>query len=143
MVGLVGTEEICKVGDFGLLRELPEGAEVYISKSELPLPLRWMAPESLEDNKFSTASDVWSFGVVMWEMHNPSEIPYSDIKDATRLGIKLSKGLRLLIPKAYPPKVERIMKACWQEDPELRPSFMLIAQLLTSFAFTTSSTTIT
>jgi serine/threonine protein kinase len=102
-----------------------------------------MAPESLEDNKFSTASDVWSFGVVMWEMDNPSEIPYSDIKDATRLGIKLAKGLRLQIPKAYPPKVERIVKACWQEGPELRPSFMLIAQLLTSFAFTTSSTTIT
>jgi serine/threonine protein kinase len=102
-----------------------------------------MAPESLEDNKFSTPSDVWSFGVVMWEMDNPSEIPYSDINDAARLGIKLAKGLRLQIPKAYTPKVERIMKACWQETPELRPSFMLIAQLLTSFAFTTSSTTIT
>jgi serine/threonine protein kinase len=99
MVGLVGTEEICKVGDFGLLRELPEGAKVYVSKSELPLPLRWMAPESLEDNKFSTPSDVWSFGVVMWEMDNPSEIPFSDINDAARLGKKLAKGLRLQIPK--------------------------------------------
>ena len=139
MVGLVGTEEICKVGDFGLLRELPQGAEVYISKTELPLPMRWMAPESLEDNKFSTASDVWSFAVVMWEMYYPSETPYSDIKDVTRLAIKLSKGLRLQIPKAYPPKVERIMKACWQEDPALRPSFILIAQLLTSFVFTSSA----
>lgn len=140
MVGLVGTEEICKVGDFGLLRELPQGAEVYVSRSDAPLPMRWMAPESLEDNEFSTASDVWSFGVLMWEMYNPSEIPYSDIKDAARLGIKLYRGVRLTIPKAYPPKVERIMKACWQEDPTMRPSFFLIAQLLTSFAFTTSST---
>ena len=140
MVSLAGTEEICKVGDFGLLRELPQGANIYVSKSEVPLPMRWMAPESLEDNEFSTASDVWSFGVVMWEMNNPSRIPYDDIKDSTRVGIKLHKGLRLPIPKEYPPKVERIMKACWQEEPAMRPSFSLIAQLLTSFAFTSSST---
>lgn len=136
MVGSVGTEEICKVGDFGLLRELPQGIEVYVSKGDAPLPMRWMAPESLEDSEFSTASDVWSYGVLLWEMYNPTEIPYKNIKDAARLGMKLNRGLRLLIPEAYPTKVQRIMKACWQEDPTKRPSFIFIAQLLTSFAFT-------
>ena len=136
MVGQAGTEQICKVGDFGLLRELPQGAEVYVSKSDAPLPMRWMAPESLEDNGFSTASDVWSFGVVLWEMYNPSEIPYNTIKDTARLAMKICKGLRLLIPEVYPLKVQRIMKACWQEAPTQRPSFIFIAQLLTSVAFT-------
>ena len=142
MVGLVGTEEICKVGDFGLLRELPQGTEVYIARSDLPLPMRWMAPESLEDDEFSTASDVWSYGVVLWEMYNPTGIPYEDIKETTKLGMKLGRGLRLPIPEVYPPTVERIMKACWQEDPPKRPSFVLIAQLLTSLAFTSRTASV-
>ena len=140
MVGVVGTEEICKVGDFGLLRELPQGKEVYIARSDAPLPMRWMAPESLEDDEFSTASDVWSYGVLLWEMHHPNEIPYDNIKDAAKLGMKLSRGLRLEIPADYPSIVERIMKACWQEEPTKRPSFFLIAQLLTSYAFTGMAT---
>ena len=136
MVGQVSTEQICKVGDFGLLRELPQGAQVYISKSDAPIPMRWMAPESLEDNEFSTASDVWSFGVLLWEMYNPSEIPYDNIKNTASLAIKIGKGLRLPIPDVYPSKVQRMMKACWQEEPTRRPSFIFIAQLLSSVAFT-------
>ena len=135
MVGVFGSQEICKVGDFGLLRELPQETKVYIAKSGLPLPMRWMAPESLEDDAFTPASDVWSYGVVLWEMYNPTDIPYKDIKETTKLGMKLNKGKRLDIPEAYPPTVERIMKACWQENPSNRPSFVLIAQLLTSLAF--------
>ena len=136
MVGIVGTEEICKVGDFGLLRELPQGMDVYVAKSDLPLPMRWMAPESLEDDEFSTASDVWSYGVVLWEMYYPKSIPYEGINTTTKLGMKLGGGLRLPIPEAYPPTVEKIMKACWQKDPPKRPSFVLVAQVLSSLAFT-------
>ena len=143
MVGCAGPDEICKVGDFGLLREIPQGAAVYVSSRDVPLPMRWMAPESLEDHEFSTASDVWSFGVVLWEMYNPKEIPYDNIKikDATSLAMKVGRGLRLAIPEEYPSKVERIMKACWQENPTKRPSFIFIAQLLTSFAFTSRAAT--
>ena len=140
MVGLVGTEEICKVGDFGLLRELPQGKEVYVARSDVPLPMKWMAPESLSDDEFSTASDVWSYGVVLWEMYHPNENPYDNIKDAAKLVVNLTRGLRLEIPADYPSIVERIMKACWQEEPTKRPSFVLIAQLLTSYAFTGMTT---
>ena len=138
---MVGHDEICKVGDFGLLRELPQGEAIYVAKSDVPLPVKWMAPESLEEGEFSTSSDVWSFGVVMWEMNAPQETPYGDICDPLRLAMKIARGTRLSIPESYPPTVAKIMKACWHHNPAKRPSFLLISSLLTSHAFISSSTT--
>ena len=137
---MVGQDEICKVGDFGLLRELPQGQAVYVVKTDIPLPVKWMAPESLEDGEFSTASDVWSFGVVMWEMYNPTETPYGDICDPLRLAMKIARGMRLEIPEPYPLTVAKIMKACWHQIAAKRPSFLLISSLLTTHAFTSSAT---
>ena len=131
---MVGHDEICKVGDFGLLQELPKDADVYVASSELSFPIRWMAPESLSKREFSPATDVWSFGVVMWEMFNPTEIPYADMNNI-EVAVNVSQGMRLAIPEPYPPTVVRIMKACWQEIPSKRPSFMLIALLLTNAHF--------
>ena len=82
---LLGKDEICKVGDFGLLRKLrksetSDSMDAYVVQNKAtPLPLRWMAPESLNYNsqQFSTASDVWSFAVLQWEMKHPDSIPYS------------------------------------------------------------------
>ena len=131
---MVGNDEICKVGDFGLLRELPEDDTIYVAQTTLPLPIRWMAPESLTKREFSPASDVWSFGIIMWEMYNPTEMPYKD-KNNTEVAIGVNQDLRLTIPEVYPPTVARVMKACWQQSPSKRPSFLLIASLLTSVYF--------
>ena len=79
---MVGDNEVCKVADFGLLRELDDFQEVYTSSNISLCPLRWMAPESVENMQFSTASDVWSYGILLWEMFNPTEIPYPDLRDA-------------------------------------------------------------
>jgi serine/threonine protein kinase len=79
---MLGKDEICKVGDFGLLRKMNRSKKTdtiyYAATKDTPIPIRWMAPESLDVNKkqFSTASDVWSFGVVQWEMMNPKGKPY-------------------------------------------------------------------
>lgn len=73
---MVGQDEVCKVGDFGLLRELPKDQEIYISVAKTLAPIRWMAPESLEKREFSTASDVWSYAVLLWEMYQPTVLPY-------------------------------------------------------------------
>ena len=80
---MLGADETCKVGDFGLLRQMHKAkkseAIYYAAASKgTPLPTRWMAPESLDVNKkhFSTASDVWSFGIMQWEMMNPKRTPY-------------------------------------------------------------------
>ena len=79
---MLGKDEGCKVGDFGLLRKMSsrEGSKqlAYIPQSRNPIPMRWMAPESLDSDQkiFTTASDVWSFGVVLWEIMNPHSFPY-------------------------------------------------------------------
>lgn len=95
---MVGKDEICKVGDFGLLREIPKDATPYVSTSENCLfPVRWMAPESLEDREFSPASDVWSFGVILWEMKNPGAKPYGDNLSEFECGLKIIGGLKLAL----------------------------------------------
>lgn len=79
---MLGKNEVCKVGDFGLLRKMSskEGSKqlTYIPRNFTPIPIRWMAPESLDSDQtiFTTASDVWSFGIVLWEIMNPHSIPY-------------------------------------------------------------------
>ena len=103
---MVGRNEVCKVANFGLLREMDDYQEVYISNMLL-CPLRWMAPESLEHKQFSTASDVWSYGILLWEMFNPTELPYSDLDNA-QFAIKVAQGHTLSIPAQCPPTVARI-----------------------------------
>ena len=84
--------------------------------------------------EFSPASDVWSFGVIMWEMYNPSELPYKGM-DNMQVAVNVNQDLRLPIPEVYPPTVVKIMKACWQHSPSKRPRFLLIASLLTKVYF--------
>ena len=85
---LVGEGEICKVADFGLLRELPKDDSIYHMQTNVPCPVRWMPPESISERSFSTASDIWSFGILQWEMFNPKKHPYnhmSNIEVATKV----------------------------------------------------------
>ncbi|XP_065907462.1 uncharacterized protein [Dysidea avara] len=125
--------ELCKVGDFGLLRETSkreeDGENLYILQSSLALPARWMAVESITDQIFSSASDVWSFGVLMWELFNPGVRPY---KTADNMAViaQVSAGIRLEIPEKCPKTVGQVMQACWNADYTKRPSFLVIANIL-------------
>ena len=130
---LVGENELCKVADFGLLRELPPDDSIYQSTSNTPCPIRWMAPESLSKRLFSVASDVWSYGVLQWEMFNPQRLPYHHF-DNFQVAMQVNRGYRLPIPRGCPGVVARVMKACWHSEPRKRPSFQVIAVLLTSRA---------
>ena len=67
------------MADFGLLRELPKDDSFYHMQTNVPCPVRWMPPESITDRNFSTASDVWSFGILIWEMFNPTKTPYTSL----------------------------------------------------------------
>lgn len=120
----------CKISDFGLLREVPKDKSVYISQSGGPSPIRWMAPESISDNTFSPATDAWSYGIVLWEMSFPHDIPYPNM-DNMQMVAKVTSGYRMPIPEEYPELAQKIMKACWQRDPGKRPTFELISSLLT------------
>ena len=119
----------CKVSDFGLLREVPKDKNVYVSQSKGQSPLRWMAPESITDNIFTPASDVWSYGILQWEMFFPDKTPYHNMENA-QMTAKVSSGYRMAIPRGCPPLVARIMRACWAHDPNDRPTFLLISDLL-------------
>ena len=122
-------DKICKVADFGLLREIPKDNSIYQATTEMPWPIRWMAPESLDNREFSPATDVWSFGVLLWEMYYPNQLPYAEFDNFQVLS-KVLCGYRLPIPTEYPSTVAKIMKACGQKEPEKRPSFQLISQIL-------------
>ena len=122
---------MCKVSDFGLLRGIPKDEEVYVSQSGGQSPLRWMAPESISDNIFSEASDVWSYGVLQWEMFNPDKNPYHDLQTAQMVAM-VAGGYRLPIPRHCPTLAAKIMKGCWDQNPAKRPTFLLISQLLAS-----------
>ncbi|KAL5457393.1 hypothetical protein EMCRGX_G034645 [Ephydatia muelleri] len=130
---LVGENEVCKVADFGLLRELPEDGDIYFSMHNIPCPIKWMPPESIDGGQFSVASDVWSFGILMWEMFNPSKPPYQGMSNM-ECAVAVCKGYRLPLPRGIPSIMAKIMESCWHQNPHNRPSFLLILTLLTTKA---------
>ena len=86
-----------------------------------------MAPESLSDKKFSTFSDVWSFGVLMWELFNPKEMPDADY-DSFHVAVKITRDKkRSQIPTNCPGDIARLMKLCWEENTSDRPTFSELA----------------
>ena len=129
---LIGSGEICKVSDFGLLRPLPEDELYYIELVDQMSPIRWMAPESLSDKKFSSASDVWSFGILVWEMFNPQGVPFKEY-NTLQVVVKVSHAMTPCIPGHCPDKIGKMMKSCWSKEPSKRPSFLLLVKVLTEF----------
>lgn len=127
---LLDENKTCKISDFGLLREIPKDNSIYVSTYKGPSPLRWMAPESIKDKIFSPASDVWSYGILQWEMFYPEKVPYDNMEDIQVIG-KVVEGYRMPIPRGCPRLAAKIMRACWQHEPRKRPSFLLISNLLT------------
>lgn len=92
---LVGKDEICKITDFELLRELPKDDAVYYMSTEVPLPVRWLAPECISERQFSVESDAWSYGVLMWEMFHPDKLPYQGLGNmevATKVQGRVNKS---------------------------------------------------
>uniref|UniRef100_UPI00358E7B1D hepatocyte growth factor receptor n=1 Tax=Myxine glutinosa TaxID=7769 RepID=UPI00358E7B1D len=112
-----------KVADFGLARDTYD-KEYYSVRdcTRARLPIKWMALESLQTSKFTTKSDVWSFGVLLWELMTRGAPPYADI-DPFDMKIYLLSGRRLPQPEFCPATLFELMLACWQPHPEARPSF--------------------
>lgn len=113
---------ICKIADFGLSRNIEN---IYESKGG-PLPVRWTAPEAITNLKFSHASDVWSFGIVLWEIFARGAVPYPGFSN-TEVFEEISKGYRMQQPSLdMPPIAVQVMRSCWMENPEARPRFKAI-----------------
>ncbi|KAJ8376486.1 hypothetical protein SKAU_G00070660 [Synaphobranchus kaupii] len=117
---LVGENHVVKVADFGLSRLMT--GDTYTAHAGAKFPIKWTAPESLAYNTFSIKSDVWAFGVLLWEIATYGMSPYPGI-DLSQVYDLLEKGYRMEQPEGCPPKVYELMMACWQWSPLDRPSF--------------------
>ncbi|XP_068182109.1 tyrosine-protein kinase BTK isoform X2 [Antennarius striatus] len=117
---LVDSNGTVKVTDFGLSRYVLD--DEYTSSAGSKFPVRWSPPEVLLYCKFSSKSDIWAYGVLMWEMYTLGQLPYERLNN-TEIVAQVSRGLRLYRPKMANEKVYSIMTSCWLEKAEERPTF--------------------
>ncbi|XP_023569963.1 proto-oncogene tyrosine-protein kinase ROS [Octodon degus] len=122
---------IVKIGDFGLARDIYKN-DYYRKRGEGLLPVRWMAPESLMDGIFTTQSDVWSFGILIWEILTLGHQPYPAHSNLDVLNY-VQAGGRLEPPRNCPQGLWNLMAQCWAQDPDQRPAFRKIQTQLQLF----------
>ncbi|XP_044148715.1 focal adhesion kinase 1 isoform X4 [Bufo gargarizans] len=117
---LVLSSDCVKLGDFGLSRYMEDST--YYKASKGKLPIKWMAPESINFRRFTSASDVWMFGVCMWEILMYGVKPFQGVKNNDVIG-RIENGERLPMPPNCPPTLYSLMTKCWAYDPSRRPRF--------------------
>uniref|UniRef100_A0A672P3H2 non-specific protein-tyrosine kinase n=1 Tax=Sinocyclocheilus grahami TaxID=75366 RepID=A0A672P3H2_SINGR len=121
---LVATPESVKLGDFGLSRYIED--EEYYKASVTRLPIKWMAPESINFRRFTAASDVWMFAVCVWEIMSRGKQPFHWLDNRDVIN-QLEQGNRLPKPEQCPPALYSLMTRCWSYDPRERPTFTELA----------------
>lgn len=124
---LVSTPTCVKLADFGLSKMVEDKS--YYKASRGKLPIKWMAPESINFRRFTSASDVWMFGVCMWEILMLGVKPFSGVKNNDVIG-KLENGERLALPPRCPPRLYSVMSRCWAYEPSHRPAAHLLKETL-------------
>ncbi|XP_074736769.1 tyrosine-protein kinase Fes/Fps isoform X4 [Strix uralensis] len=123
---LVTEKNALKISDFGMSREEEDG--IYASTGGMKqIPVKWTAPEALNYGRYSSESDVWSFGILLWEAFSLGAVPYTNLSNQqTREAVE--QGVRLDPPEQCPEEVYRLMRRCWEYDPRKRPSFSIVHQ---------------
>ncbi|CAI4233322.1 unnamed protein product [Auanema sp. JU1783] len=110
-----------KISDFGMSRKLNYQAEYYQMMNQSLLPVRWLPPEAISNHKFSHASDIWAFGVTMWEIFSYGEVPFDTLTNDEVVSYAMA-GMRPPRPNACPSEIYEIMKKCWAMSPDERIS---------------------
>ncbi|CAG9786577.1 unnamed protein product [Diatraea saccharalis] len=123
---LVDGAGVLKVADFGLSR-----SGVYVHTRSRPVPLRWLAPEAIIQSQYCSASDVWAFAVLLWEIATLGGFPYAELTNS-QVPTFLSGGGRLPKPARASQRLYELMVECWSEHPEDRPTFTHIVEKLTT-----------
>ncbi|PIO25476.1 hypothetical protein AB205_0140300 [Aquarana catesbeiana] len=127
---LVVSEKMVKIGDFGLTRTLAANDDHYTMSPHRKIPFAWCAPESLKFGKFSHSSDVWMFGVTMWEMFTYGQDPWLGLNGRQILAAIERDSERLECPEDCPLALYNVMMKCWAYIPKERPNFTSIIGLL-------------
>ncbi|NXS11593.1 FRK kinase, partial [Neodrepanis coruscans] len=127
---LVGEHNVYKVADFGLARV--ENENVYEARTETKLPVKWTAPEAIRYNRFSIKSDVWSFGVLLFEIITYGKTPYSGMPGHQVIQL-LDDGYRLPQPETCPAPLYKMMLQCWSTEAGGRPTFDTLSKQLEGY----------
>ncbi|XP_074504407.1 vascular endothelial growth factor receptor 3 [Sebastes fasciatus] len=126
---LLSESNIVKICDFGLARDIYKDPD-YVRKGNARLPLKWMAPESIFDKVYTSQSDVWSFGVLLWEIFSLGASPYPGVQIDEDFCKRLKDGVRMRSPETASPEIYGIMLACWHGEHKERPNFPALVQIL-------------
>uniref|UniRef100_A0A8C7GH23 Vascular endothelial growth factor receptor 3 n=1 Tax=Oncorhynchus kisutch TaxID=8019 RepID=A0A8C7GH23_ONCKI len=126
---LLSENNVVKICDFGLARDIYKDPD-YVRKGSARLPLKWMAPESIFDKVYTSQSDVWSFGVLLWEIFSLGASPYPGVQIDEDFCKRLKDGTRMRAPETASPEIYGIMLACWQGEPRERPPFQALVDIL-------------
>lgn len=127
---LVGEKNIVKIADFGLARLIKESE--YEARVGARFPIKWTAPEAATHSRFSTKSDVWSFGIVLYEIITFGRVPYPGMSNSEVVS-QVEHGYRMPAPPGCPPALYEIMYQCWHKDPVKRPTFETLKWRLDEF----------
>ncbi|XP_077487862.1 hepatocyte growth factor receptor-like isoform X3 [Amblyomma americanum] len=122
---MLSEDFIVRVADFGLSRDVYEKDYYSGDNKKTKLPVKWMAPESLEKGIYNHKTDVWSFGVLLWELMTRGVTPYPEVDNWDIVNF-LKQGRRMQQPSYCPDELYDIMLQCWQDDPKRRPSFAML-----------------
>uniref|UniRef100_A0A8C5E583 receptor protein-tyrosine kinase n=1 Tax=Gouania willdenowi TaxID=441366 RepID=A0A8C5E583_GOUWI len=126
---LVNSNLVCKVSDFGLSRVLEDDPEAAYTTRGGKIPIRWTAPEAIAYRKFTSASDAWSYGIVLWEVMSYGERPYWEMSNQDVIKA-VDEGYRLPPPMDCPATLYQLMLDCWQKERNNRPKFEQIVSIL-------------
>ncbi|XP_040828591.1 macrophage colony-stimulating factor 1 receptor isoform X2 [Ochotona curzoniae] len=126
---LLTSGHVAKIGDFGLARDIMNDSN-YIVKGNARLPVKWMAPESIFNCIYTVQSDVWSYGILLWEIFSLGVNPYPGILVNSKFYKLVKDGYQMAQPAFAPKNIYSIMQACWALEPTHRPTFQQICILL-------------
>uniref|UniRef100_A0AC34PU79 Protein kinase domain-containing protein n=1 Tax=Panagrolaimus sp. JU765 TaxID=591449 RepID=A0AC34PU79_9BILA len=125
---LLGPKDEVKISDFGL--SVADKNVLKLDKLK-SMPIRWLAPETLQKGEFSTKSDVWSYGVMLWEIYSHCKTdPFPNMSNGEAKTKILSKELPMSAPENTPDLVKSVMVLCFTHDPEMRPTFESLFRIL-------------
>ncbi|CAL8332200.1 unnamed protein product [Lota lota] len=118
---------VAKICDFGLARDITTDAN-YVLRGNARLPVKWMSPESIFDYVYTYESDVWSYGILLWEIFSLGNSPYPGMQVGSAFYRMIQEGHRMNMPEFAPTEMYDMMLSCWNDDPLKRPSFQKLVE---------------